>query len=192
MIWVIISWTVFYSVHSILLLPVVKKSFIKLFNTDARRHRLAYNLISAVLLSIAFYAVLKFPGGRWMNSIYWIEIPGWMLILSSIWLAKRAFRSYSMPEFLGLSEEVQMPLSVKGFNAYVRHPLYTASLLIFWSVNLVYPTYAWLSVSIITSLYVFVGYRLEERRMIEHFGDVYKEYIERVPALIPRFRSTRI
>jgi len=33
--------------------------------------------------------------------------------------------------------------------------------------------------------YILVGIRLEERDLVGHFGDVYREYRKRVPMLIP-------
>jgi protein-S-isoprenylcysteine O-methyltransferase Ste14 len=73
---------------------------------------------------------------------------------------------------------------VRGFYCYVRHPIYSFSLLLLWltpamTVNL-------LTVYVLTTLYFYVGSLHEERRLLAEFGEAYRDYQQQVPRLIPR------
>ncbi len=69
-----------------------------------------------------------------------------------------------------------------GFHAYIRHPLYSAAFLVLWSA-------AWndhgLATALWGSLYLIIGSRFEERRLIRLHGDAYRAYRARVPAFVP-------
>ncbi|MDP9191094.1 MAG: isoprenylcysteine carboxylmethyltransferase family protein [Acidobacteriota bacterium] len=80
-------------------------------------------------------------------------------------------------------------LITAGPYAYVRHPVYSAYLLLWVSLALLFANVAFSA---------FVGFFLartllripaEERMMSEHFGDEYVVYRKSVPALIPSTRS---
>lgn len=187
---VVWSWILFYGLHSLLLWPRLQAFLLPIFSGKPRYFRLFYNLLSLLLLTLAVAMLWRNPGERLWPNTSWTMLLGAMGVLFGGWMGKRAFRSYHLPVFLGLREEIQMPLNIQGMNRYVRHPLYTASLILFWSALLVWPTSSFLAVCIITSLYVFIGYRLEENRLIRHFGEAYSSYQQQVPALFPRLRQS--
>lgn len=77
-----------------------------------------------------------------------------------------------------------------GPYAFVRHPLYLAALLIWLGLVTVFRSPLALACLVV---YVLPGYliyaRAEERMMLQHFGEAYRDYCERVPMLIPARRS---
>lgn len=75
------------------------------------------------------------------------------------------------------------PLTVRGPYRWVRHPLYTCVLLMVWSCPVV--TADRLLFNLLWSLWIVVGTALEERDLIDEFGDAYVRYREVVPMLIP-------
>ncbi len=78
-------------------------------------------------------------------------------------------------------------LRTDGIHKYVRHPLYSGTLLFIWGLFLVFPFLSnFISVSIIT-VYVIAGISLEENKLLVEFGESYKLYREEVPMLIPNF-----
>ena len=74
-------------------------------------------------------------------------------------------------------------LTVDGFYAWVRHPLYTFSLIFLWLTPSMNSNS--LTAYILFSLYFYLGSFYEERRLIEQFGPVYERYQQQVPRLIP-------
>ena len=77
----------------------------------------------------------------------------------------------------------QIPLTIRGPYRWVRHPLYTAMLLLIWS----YPelTADRLLFNVAWTTWIVVGTILEERDLVSMFGAEYRRYQHRVPMLIP-------
>jgi protein-S-isoprenylcysteine O-methyltransferase Ste14 len=80
----------------------------------------------------------------------------------------------------------------KGPYSWVRHPLYLAGLLIWIGLLVTFGSALALAIAL---LYVLPAYwiymRAEERMMLEHFGDAYRQYKHEVGMLIPRWRGQR-
>jgi len=79
-------------------------------------------------------------------------------------------------------------LVTDGIYASIRHPQYTGLFLITVGMLIQWPTIITL---VMWPILMYAYYRLamrEEREMEERFGDAYREYRERVPAFLPRFR----
>ncbi|MGZ3688566.1 MAG: methyltransferase family protein, partial [Bdellovibrionota bacterium] len=75
-------------------------------------------------------------------------------------------------------------LIATGFYRYVRHPIYTFTLLAFLVAPLM--TLDRMLVVISVSLYLAVAIPVEERKLIAIFGKDYEAYRKRVPAVIPK------
>jgi protein-S-isoprenylcysteine O-methyltransferase Ste14 len=73
-----------------------------------------------------------------------------------------------------------------GLYRWVRHPLYTASLLFIWLV----PVMTWniLAVNLGLTTYLLVGSVFEERKLAQQFGKDYEEYRSRTPRIVPGIR----
>jgi len=71
----------------------------------------------------------------------------------------------------------------EGPYRWTRHPLYVFMILMIWS----YPdlTTDRLLFNTLWTLWIFFGVIMEERDLVDEFGDTYREYQKRVPALIP-------
>lgn len=75
-----------------------------------------------------------------------------------------------------------------GINSVIRHPLYAGTLLFVWSLVIFFPHASSLIACTIITLYVVIGIRFEEKKLIIKYGKAYKDYISRVPMLIPAFK----
>jgi len=72
---------------------------------------------------------------------------------------------------------------------FVRHPLYIGWLTIFWAAPTM--TAAHLLFAVVTTAYILIAIRWEERDLIAAFGSTYLDYRARTPMLIPRLRTGR-
>jgi len=126
----------------------------------------------------------------------------WILIaISTVFFAGatalelRYWKYLSMPTLIGLpelSESAQRKgkLLREGIYGVVRHPRYLGEGLFLIGIALV-SNYAGLYVFVV--LLIPAGYvtlALEERELIERFGDAYRQYQREVPQIIPRFWRT--
>ena len=77
----------------------------------------------------------------------------------------------------------EVPLTIRGPYRWVRHPLYSAMLLLIWS----YPelTADRLLFNVAWTTWIVVGTILEERDLVSVFGAEYRRYQRHVPMLIP-------
>ena len=85
--------------------------------------------------------------------------------------------------FLRGKEVPQLPLTIRGPYRWVRHPLYTQSLIVIWC----FPDLTWdrLLFNMLWTVWIIVGSVLEERDLTATFGHPYREYQRSVPMLIP-------
>ena len=69
----------------------------------------------------------------------------------------------------------------RGIYHYSRHPLYLASLLIYFSVGLASASWVFLLVFVVQSVSIRISAVEEERFCLEKYGDAYREYIDKTP-----------
>lgn len=80
-------------------------------------------------------------------------------------------------------------LEESGLHSYVRHPLYSGTLLFIWSLFIIFPFLDNLLACIIITVYTVIGIGMEERKLLIKFGDSYITYSRNIPMLIPSLRK---
>ena len=114
-------------------------------------------------------------------------LAGWGVIVMKI-----AFKSYNTKAFLGLgSLNPESEFKSDGLLKYVRHPLYSGSILLLLGYFLFNPAWNTLISVGMMILYFIVGTQFEEKKLIKTFGDRYLEYKKNTPMLIPKFWKKR-
>lgn len=196
----------FSAVHSLLASHAAKSAAERLIGERSARgwYRLLYNAGAALSLLPALALTALLPD----REVYRIPAP-----LSAAAIAIQAMAAmgvlYSLYQldmwhFSGLrqwrawargieahsaSDTSASRLVVDGLHCYVRHPLYTTSLIALWLVSPM--TVNRLAFVAGVTLYFYIGSIFEERKLVAEFGDAYREYRRRVPRLVPRPRIRR-
>ncbi len=155
--------------------------------------------ISGMLGLIGFISVIAFvinPGWLtfWSLSFpVWLRWTGVMLalagfalldLLSKSWAQVTLGKSWSdTPRMLE-----EQTLITSGPYQFIRHPIYTAFVLILGSTLLISANWfiglAWLGMTV---LEVVSRIGFEESLMLEYFGDQYREYMKKTGRLLPRW-----
>ena len=178
-----IRFTIFAALHSILAIPQVQKKIFISTGLTENQYRIAYNFVSVVIFiwvmsSWATTYVLYVVPGIWSLIMHCVQLILLILLLLSL-------RQTGLKEFLGINNDDRSDKSfvTDGFYAFVRHPVYLYSIL-FMLMNPVMTT-RWLTLTVLSTIYMLAGALLEEKRLKKRFGDKYAEYRARVPFIVP-------
>jgi len=185
-------WIAYYFLHSWLVYNPVKSKIMSKTGLSDQKYRLLY-----VILSIAGLGFILFVlAVHQHKSIFQSGVAkffGLVLATYGIFIIKEAFRNYHTKAFLGLAEpelESRQPATT-GMQQHIRHPLYAGTLLLIAGFFIYMPTWANLISVVISVVYVLIGIKLEERKLVEHFGDAYRNYQRDVPMLIPGLKGRK-
>ncbi len=72
-----------------------------------------------------------------------------------------------------------------GIFKYIRHPLYASLLYLTWGICFKNTTTVTIIVSVMSSVFLFVTARYDEKECIAYFGEKYREYMTRSKRFIP-------
>lgn len=179
------AWLAYGVLHSWLASCGVKAWITRRWPGFAPAYRLAYNGLATVLLLPPLWLTLQAPGEALWRWPSWVSWPATAIAVTGfVW----SLRWYDLGEFIGLRQwqrrdgREHAGLVLSPLHRYVRHPWYSLGLLLLWTRDL---NAAWLVTAVALTLYVLIGSRLEENKLIERYGDAYRRYRQRVPALIP-------
>jgi protein-S-isoprenylcysteine O-methyltransferase Ste14 len=183
----------YFFLHSFLADEGIKGKLNRLFPGEEKYHRLLYNLISFLGLGILLWNIFS-PGFSPVVELpFRLRVLGGMGLLGGTVLLYFSFRNYDPAEFLGTdrlkpgAKEIhgEVKLNLSGLNAYVRHPIYLSVVVLSISFMAAYPTRHVWAFCLVVFIYLPVGIWLEERKLIGYFGDAYREYRKKVPAVFP-------
>lgn len=187
--WIILSMAVYGEMHSLYASNLIKKSIARQYpEFYSRYYRFIYNIFAVVTLLPIGWLMLTLPD----NPLYTIPYPMiivTLLIQGAAGLAMvYTLMGTGAGSFLGWDQLMgkSLPpekLKTDGFYRHVRHPLYTLGFIIIWLFP--WMTANWLALIASTTIYLVVGALLEERKMLQQFGEEYAQYKARTPMLMP-------
>lgn len=119
----------------------------------------------------------------------WVAAVPFFVVGLSIYYATQ--KNFSQDQLIGRSElepeQREQRLVSTGWHARVRHPIYLGHLLMLlgWSIGAgLVVLFALAAFAVATGAIMI---RWEERELERRFGEAYRTYKERVPAIMPRF-----
>jgi len=156
-------------------------------------YRFFYVVQSVVLFIPISYIYLNLPSEPFFTPSLPVKNVLYIIWVSGIVLALFAVRSYENSSFLGIKQvkmklkgqeyKYKKPTLIKtGALSVVRHPYYTAALILIWAKPL---TDVDFYTNILLTIYFILGTINEERKLKKEFGQEYLDYMKEVPALIP-------
>ena len=179
---IILSWSLYYFMHSLLASFYVKSKVEKLSPGLFKYYRLFYNILSSFLLVLLYKWSESFEHIHLIEKSTWIVVLAYSFLLPGMILLFLSFRNYDKREFLGLSvkQNDKAQLSTGGLNAYFRHPLYIGTILLLVGFFLLNPHVNRLVYVLVSLLYLPIGSKLEENKLKIVFGKQYEDYLKKV------------
>ena len=153
--------------------------------------RSTYVLLASLALMLVLWQWRPIPsiiwevGGFAGTALLAVSLLGFFIVLVSTFLINH-FELFGVQQVVlnlagrdAAEQKFRTPLLYKA----VRHPLYLGFVIAFWAAPVM--TAGHLLFSAVTTAYILVGMALEERDLIDAFGDEYRRYRQQVAALIP-------
>ena len=177
--------------HSLMARPEFKRWWTKIVPTEIERS--TYVLLASLVL------ILMFWQWRPMTTVIWsVENPiavaviyalfglGFFIVLFSTFLINHfdLFGLRQVYMYLRSSEYKSLGFRTPMLYKFVRHPLLLGFLIAFWAIPVM--TTGHLLFSVATTIYIFIAIQLEERDLVNAFGDQYKQYKRTTAMIIPR------
>ena len=186
--------TVFALQHSVMARPRFKRFWTLVVPKPIERS--TYVLFASLSLILLFWQWRPIPLPLWTVTdpagaavLQAASVAGWALVLVSTFLISH-FELFGVTQvvmhWLGRAVPETAFRTPLLYNL-VRHPIYLGFIIAFWAAPTM--TVGHLLFAAVTTAYIFVGILLEERDLIELFGDDYRRYRKRVSMLLPWRKS---
>ncbi len=182
--------TLFAVQHSTMARPWFKRIWTRVIPKQIERS--TYVLLSSLALILLFWMWQPIGGVIWNVEqpalravLYGLFALGFLLVLISTFLINH-FDLFGLRQvylYLRGKEYTQLRFDTPILYRHIRHPLYLGWLFAFWATPTM--TIAHLVFAIATTAYIFMAIQLEERDLIDLYGDVYKRYKQNVPMIVP-------
>lgn len=182
-----IGWVVYFFIHSFLAANATKQWCEEKIPSIKKYYRILYNLLVFFSLLPLLYFTSKDTNFVFIPS-FLIKITAIVCIIIGLATLMFAFVVFDRMEFLGfkLPESNQdAKLIISGIYHYVRHPLYTGIFFLLLGLFLWKPSIAVILFSITTIVYIEIGSRLEEQKLIDYFGQSYIDYRKQAKRYFP-------
>lgn len=188
---ILAAFALYGALHSFMAARTVKLWALERFGEDAmkRYYRLFFNIVSGVALLPIFLLMGLLPDTQLYRLSGWGAAAFILLELVGIAILWVAVNRTDSLDFLGLRQlldpGVEPKLVTGSVYAWIRHPLYTGSMLVLWFLP--FMTLNLLALIVAISLYFLVGAQLEERKLAKYFGQPYVDYKAKTGMFLPRF-----
>jgi protein-S-isoprenylcysteine O-methyltransferase Ste14 len=184
----VLAFAMFAFIHSLTAANWFKEKASIAVGERYRYYRILYNIVSVLTFLPVFLIWMLYSG--YAPVIYsapqLLHLPLYAVRIICLGAAVLAFLRIDSLEFIGLkikTSQKRQNLVTTGLYGVVRHPTYLFIIIYLWAkpvFNLLYL----LAAILFTAYFVVVAF-LEEKRLMEEFGDEYRRYQEKVPMFVP-------
>jgi len=181
--------------HSIMARPQFKSWWTQFVPKPIERS--TYVLFASLALALLLWQWLPIPAVVWhigdptiAAAVTGLSLAGWLFALISTFLINH-FELFGLHQVTGHLVGSPTPAPrffTPLFYKFVRHPLYLGLIIAFWAAPTM--TVGHLLFAAGMTAYIFLGIMLEERDLIDLFGDEYRRYKGRVAMLVPLRKRT--
>jgi protein-S-isoprenylcysteine O-methyltransferase Ste14 len=182
--------------HSVMARPQFKRWWTRLVPKPVERA--TYVLLASLVLLLLFWQWRPIPAAVWQiaqpqvaTAVTVLSFAGWLIVFGSTFLINH-FELFGLHQVANNLTGRPMPaprFRTPVLYGFVRHPLYLGFIIAFWATPTM--TLGHLLFAAVTTAYILVAIRLEERDLIDVFGDDYRRYKTRVSMLVPRLLPLR-
>jgi methanethiol S-methyltransferase len=158
--------------------------------------RSTYGLFASLALVLLYWQWRPIPAVVWRiedpqiaAAVMGFSFIGWLILLTSTFLINH-FELFGLHQVANNLTGRPMPqprFRTPLYYKFVRHPIYLGLIIAFWAAPTM--TAGHLLFAAASTAYIFIGIALEERDLIELFGDEYRRYRTRVSMLLPWRKS---
>ena len=176
--------------HSLMARPFFKAWWTKLVPVQVERS--TYTLLSSLALILIYWQWRPMPEAVWTlnagpasTALQVLFFAGFALVLYTTFLIDH-FDLFGLRQvFLYLRgiPYTDPTFATPSLYKIIRHPLYVGWLLAFWCTPVM--SQGHLLFSVVTTLYIFIAIKWEERDLVRALGEDYQRYRERVPMMLP-------
>jgi methanethiol S-methyltransferase len=190
----LVLMSIFAIQHSVMARPRFKRWWTNFVPPSVERT--TYVLFASLALALLLWQWEPIPAVAWQlaeprlaMAVTVLSLVGWLIVLSSTFLINHfeLFGLYQVTNNLTGRAMAAARFRTPVFYRFVRHPIYLGFIIAFWAASTM--TVGHLLFAAVTTAYIFVGIWLEERDLIEVFGDEYRRYRQRVSMLLPWRKS---
>jgi protein-S-isoprenylcysteine O-methyltransferase Ste14 len=154
--------------------------------------RSTFVLFASLALILLFWQWRPIPTVVWQITnpqiavaVIGLSLLGWVIVLLSTFLINH-FELFGLHQIANNLAGRAMPkprFRTPALYKIVRHPIYLGFIIAFWATPVM--TLGHLLFAAVTTAYILVGIYLEERDLIDLFGDEYRRYRQHVGMLVP-------
>ena len=190
----IVAWCVWCLLHSAMISLTVTGYLKEKLGENYKFYRIFYNLFAlATLIPLILYesTLRSLPIFRWDGLFLILRL---ILLGTAGGLFLAGVLKFDMLHFLGIRQirsgnsysalSKTNDIDTSGILSIIRHPWYSATILLVWAGSAELYVSSFL-VNCILTVYIFIGTVLEERKLIVEYGDTYRDYRKKVSMLFP-------
>ncbi len=187
--WLLLGcWLAYCILHSVFADAGIKLQIQKAMGSAFKFYRPLYSIFAFITLVIILWFQVSIKSLVLFKPNIYIDVIAVLTASGGLYIMIICINKYFY-ELSGLQaiqhSDAKNTLQQSGLHKYVRHPLYSGTLLFIWSLFFLFPLMSNLIAAIIITLYVLLGIKLEEKKLVLEYGDSYIKYAKKVSMLIP-------